>query len=115
VLALCTNTSISVYAQINKQDSLALVDLYKSTNGPNWFDHPNWLTKKPVRTWYGITVTGTRVTGIFFHDNNLSGTLPSSLGKLTNLQSLFLGVNRIKGSIPSSVGNLVNLTSLYIC
>jgi Leucine-rich repeat (LRR) protein len=106
---------ITGYAQaVNKHDSLALVDLYNSTNGPNWFDHPNWLTKQPVNTWYGITVTNTRVTGIFFHDNNLNGSIPPSIGNLVNLQSLFLGVNRITGSIPSSIGNLVNLTSLLL-
>jgi hypothetical protein len=37
VFALCANTSITVYAQaVNKQDSLALVDLYNSTDGPHW-------------------------------------------------------------------------------
>ena len=34
VFAFCTNTCITAYAQaVNKQDSLALVDLYNSTNG----------------------------------------------------------------------------------
>jgi len=52
VFALCANM-YTAKAQVNVQDSLALVDLYNSTNGPNWSNHTNWLTKAPVSTWYG--------------------------------------------------------------
>ena len=74
LFAFCTNICITVYAQaVNKQDSLALVDLYKSNNGSKWSFNDNWLTG-PVRTWYGITVTGKRVTAINFNSNNLTST-----------------------------------------
>src|SRR4051812_38413573 len=72
--ALCVST---VNAQVNVQDSLALVDLYNSTNGPSWVEQTNWLTINPVSTWFGITVTGTRVTGIAFSENGMNGTIPS--------------------------------------
>src|SRR3954468_6806731 len=99
VVALCANTSITVYAQaVNKQDSLALIDLYNSTDGANWFVHANWLTKKPVKTWYGITLTGTRVTSLDLISNRLSGTIPSSLGNLANLNNLFLSDNELSGN-----------------
>jgi Leucine-rich repeat (LRR) protein len=119
VIAVCTNTCITVYAQaVNKQDSLALVDLYNSTNGPAWNYNTNWLTG-PVKTWLGISVTGTRVTGIDLSGNNLNGSIPASLGNLVNLTTLDLGLydddgiyNHLTGSIPSSLGNLVNLTTL---
>ena len=59
--AFCSSKSITVYAQaVNKQDSLALVDLYNSTNGPGWYTKTNWLTRHPVETWYGITVNKTK-------------------------------------------------------
>src|SRR5262249_43026734 len=107
VFAFCTGTSIIVYAQaVNKQDSLALVDLYNSTNGPNWRKHTNWLTEKPVKTWYGITVTGTNVTSVLFYNNNLKGNIPLSLSNLTNLTELVLTGSQLGGSIPSSLGNL---------
>src|SRR3954471_7631491 len=98
MFALCATTSITVYSQVNKQDSLALVDLYNSTNGPNWDDHTNWLTKRPVSKWYGITVTGARVTGVFPANNNLSGTIPSSIGNLVKLNYLSLGSNQLSGT-----------------
>src|ERR1043165_5386664 len=77
-----------VIAQIDINDSLALVDLYDSTGGPNWTNHDNWLTSAPISTWYGIGVSGNRVFQIFFQNNNLTGTLPISFGNLTALYSL---------------------------
>jgi Leucine-rich repeat (LRR) protein len=93
-------------------DSLALVSLYKSTNGTTWFHHTNWLTKNRVSTWYGVTVTNARVSVLDLDSNNLTGSLPSSIGNLLNLKKLSLIGNHLSGAIPSSLGNLVNLTFL---
>jgi len=100
-------------AQVNVQDSLALVDLYNSTNGPNWDNNSGWLTG-PVSKWYGITVTDTRVTKISLVHNKLNGKIASSIGNLENLGSLSLGANQLSGSIPASIGKLVNLLSLSL-
>jgi Leucine-rich repeat (LRR) protein len=114
LLAFCINTCIEVDAQpVNEQDSLALVDLYKSTNGSAWLFTDNWLSG-PVKTWEGIAVTGTRVTEVDLSFNFLDGTIPSSIGNLANLTNLNLSSNQLQGTIPSSIGNLVNLTSLYL-
>ena len=111
--ALCANV-ITTNAQVNKQDSLALVDLYNSTNGPNWRRSDNWLTSNPVSTWRGIKVANSRVTEINLESNKLSGSIPSSIGNLIKVTDLSLRVNRLTGSIPSSIGNLVNLQYLYL-
>src|SRR6516225_272691 len=86
-------TAIPANAQTNIQDSLALVDLYNSTNGPGWYKSSNWLTEKPVSKWYGVKVTHSRVTAINLAFNKLVGNLPSSLGNITNLSSLRLSGN----------------------
>src|SRR6266498_5007942 len=108
LFTFCANRN-NANAQVNVQDSLALVDLYNSTNGPNWNNHTNWLTKNPVSTWYGVTIKNKRVTQIVLPMNNLTGSLPSSLSDLISLNHLELQKNQLIGSIPSSLGNLTNL------
>ncbi|XP_074282165.1 receptor-like protein EIX2 isoform X2 [Silene latifolia] len=44
--------------------------------------------------------------------NKMNGSLPSSLGQLTNLKYLDLGYNKMNGSLPSSLGQLTNLNYL---
>jgi len=68
--SLGTTTTANAQA-VNMQDSLALVDLYNSTNGSAWINHTNWLTG-PVSSWYGISVTGSRVITINFITNNMN-------------------------------------------
>ena len=75
-------------AQTLQQDSLALVDLYNSTNGPSWTHNTNWLTG-PVSTWQGVTVTGNRVTALSLPRNNLNGSVfLNNLGALNGLMKL---------------------------
>ena len=101
-----------VKAQVNTQDSLALVDLYNSTGGINWSNNTNWLTIAPVSSWYGVTVSSGRVTKINFNLNQLTGSIPTSIGNLSKLTALILRFEQLSGSIPSSLGNLRNLISL---
>ncbi|WRX13115.1 Serine-threonine/tyrosine-protein kinase [Theobroma cacao] len=46
--------------------------------------------------------------------NALAGTLPTSLGKLRNLERLFLGLNNFSGEIPSFIGNLSHSFELQL-
>ncbi len=97
----------------HEQDSLALVTFYNSTNGDNWTDNTNWLTG-PVNTWFGITVTGNRVTGIDLRTNNLVGILPPEIGDLSQLTWLVVNGNQLSGAIPPEIGNLIELEYLYL-
>ncbi|NQU80596.1 MAG: immunoglobulin domain-containing protein, partial [Bacteroidetes bacterium] len=94
-------------------DSLALVALYDSTDGANWTNNTNWLTGN-VSTWYGITVSGDRVTEIDLNSNNLVGTIPPEIGNLTNLTHLNFADNQLSGTIPVEIGNLTGLISLEL-
>src|SRR6476660_1587746 len=90
---VCANIH-TVNAQVNVQDSLALVDLYNNTNGPNWTNNNNWLTVASVRNWTGVSVSSdNRVVYLFLEQNNLTGTIPSQLENLTQLIYLRLGNN----------------------
>ncbi|WP_158638268.1 T9SS type A sorting domain-containing protein [Panacibacter ginsenosidivorans] len=105
VFVTCSNISFNAIAQATDvQDSLALVDLYISTNGPGWTTNTNWL-KGPVSTWYGIKVgDDSRVWQIGLTNNNLEGSIPSSIGDLTSLNNLYLSGNNLTGSIPPEIG-----------
>ncbi|GKE98791.1 kinase-like domain-containing protein, partial [Tanacetum coccineum] len=46
--------------------------------------------------------------------NQLSGSLPSSIGSLVGLTRLVLGANRFKGKIPTTIGKLQKLQVLYL-
>jgi hypothetical protein len=100
-------------AQVLPQDSLSLVALYDSTNGANWTDNTNWLGG-PVSTWYGITVSGNRVSRILLDSNNLNGTIPFSLENISNLTHLHLRYNQLSGNIPTQLSNLSNLQYLRL-
>lgn len=100
-------------SKINASDSLALVDIYNTMGGANWKTKTNWLSGN-VSTWYGVTTACDRVTGLDLNNNNLTGTLSSSIGNLNVLTTLKLYGNSISGSIPPAIGNLTNLTSLSI-
>ncbi len=93
-------------------DSLALVDLYNSTNGANWTNHTNWLTAAPVSSWFGVRVSNGRVTNLDLPSNNLVGSIPTSIGNITQLTYLDMQQSKLLGNIPTTIGNLTNLTTL---
>jgi Leucine-rich repeat (LRR) protein len=111
---LYSNDLYIVVAPSISQDSLALVDLYNATNGAGWINNTNWLTTAPVSSWWGVTVQSGRVTQVILPSNNLNGTIPSSLGNVTDLTTLDVRINELSGGIPSSLGSLSNLTYLVL-
>ena len=50
-----------------------------------------------------------RITRMYLFYRGLSGTLPISIGLLSNLQYLYLSDNTLSGIIPDSLGQLSNL------
>ena len=96
-------------------DRAALVALYEATDGENWTDNTNWLSNRPLGDWHGVrTDASGRVTRLDLRENQLSGSIPSELGDLANLQWLDLRKNQLSGSIPPELGGLTKLTWLNL-
>ena len=76
-------------------DSLALVSFYNSTNGDGWSNNDNWLSAAPIDSWHGVIIENNRVVSLELSDNNLTGTIPSSINALSALQFLNVSDNEI--------------------
>jgi len=48
------------------------------------------------------------------NDNQLTGSIPSGIGNLNNLERLYLNFNFLTGEIPSELGNLIHLEQLWL-
>jgi RHS repeat-associated protein len=95
----------------------ALVDLYNSTGGNMgaWDTTTNWLqgtTAADFATWHGVTVENGDVVAIDLQENNLTGTVPATLGQLGSLQELYLKNNNI--SAVEGLSRLTQLNYLYL-
>lgn len=59
-----------------------------------------WMSSADPCSWFGVECsfinTEMRVTGVYLAHNNLVGSLPDSLGHLTELTGLDVGVNKLR-------------------
>ena len=97
---------------VNYSERQALIAFYHATGGPNWIRDYNWLTDRPVDTWFGVKTTDGRVTELSLWNNSLRGELPPQIGDLSYLRKLWLPNNRLTGEIPEEISRLVNLESV---
>ena len=94
-------------------DHVVLRALYEATGGEGWTHDDNWLTGRPLDTWYGVGVDAEgRVTELRLDFNGLRGPLPPELGDLDRLQSLVLSRNELTGAVPPELGRLPILVHL---
>ena len=94
------------------QDCSSLESVYFETDGASWTQDHGWLASVDPCEWHGIGCKDNEITSIILPDNGLSGTLPSSLSSLENLQTLNLSENNLHGSIPQEYVALSQLTTL---
>ncbi|UOQ54228.1 DUF6443 domain-containing protein [Hymenobacter cellulosivorans] len=92
-----------------------LRQFYYATDGPAWTHHEQWLagsTLADAATWQGVQVGNGDIVSLRLPSNNLTGSLPTSLGLLSQLHYLTLsGNSSLGGSIPATLGqsDLYNL------
>lgn len=98
-----------------RADFYKLTTLYHSTKGQNWTNSENWLSERPLHSWYGVrTNSSEEVTGLDLMDNNLVGSIPAEIGHLENLLQLNLAFNQLTGTVPPEITGLDNLTHLHL-
>src|SRR5262245_26781361 len=83
--------------QIPSSEYAALVDLYNSTQGPKWRSNYGW-NDPSAPFWSGVTVSG------FVYDAGAGRIL--SVGTVIKLELIAAGLS---GPIPESLGKLSNL------
>lgn len=132
-----SETETNLNSMCRLQDSLVLVDIYNSANGPGWTNP--WNLNIPMDNWDGVVLNsegcleelrlsnrnldGTVSTSIgnlneisllHLDNNNLQGAIPGELGNLTELKTLFIDNNNFTGTIPDQIGNITSLNTLFI-
>jgi len=108
----CTLTEVTQIPQIECE---ALIDIYNSTEGLNWIDNLGWNVTNTPCEWggvfyqikekmyeKGVVCKNGHVRVVDLSDNNLNGPI------------LSLHHNRLSGSIPDSLGHLSNLKILFL-
>ena len=97
-------------------DRNALVALYNATDGANWRNNTNWISKEPLDAWEGVTTDDRgRVIQLHLVEQRLNGQLPAELGDLTMLEWLNIARNpNLTGDIPPEMAQLTELEVLYL-
>lgn len=117
---------VSSAGSIDLAERAALMAIYNSTNGDEWYDSTGWGTDASYCEWHGITCDGNRhVIILDLRGNKISGTLPAEVGDLVRLTELRLGGTQadcnkdgcqtlyaIRDPFPPEIGKLVNLRVL---
>ena len=112
IQSICSGSSYCDICALQPQYE-TLENFYTYTNGLSWINDTDWLSNcdpcglEPGNDpWFGLTCNAVgQVTDINLPNNNLSGTLPTSLSGLTALESLKLRNNNVSGTINNNLLN----------
>ena len=102
-----------------EQERDVLLDIYASTNGPQWCQRSGWNSTTNGTShcsWHGITCHSNTsyIKTIVLAYNNLDGSLPSNIWKIRNLLSMCTPGNpSLRGGIGGFLfGNMSNLLTV---
>lgn len=114
-LLLCANVC---NANIDTFEYSFLQELYDGTSGNTWLGGSiaGWDFNSDPCTWQGLSCnpTGTHVTMANLTGFGLNGTIPYSIGNLTDIRHVDMSNNSIYGNIPVSICNLTRLEYLNL-
>ncbi|MCY4400697.1 MAG: leucine-rich repeat domain-containing protein [Gemmatimonadetes bacterium] len=118
-VAFITATTAGVSGEapvtVAHQDWAPLAAFYQATQGPGWIEDDGWMSDRPIGQWHGVTTRPDgHVTALDLASSNLTGMIPTELGRLSHLETLHLQWNRLWGPIPLELTTLHNLRSLRL-
>ena len=100
----------------------ALIALYNATDGEHWKNNTHWMGEPGTEcVWYGVEC-GQQPNGegplvvdsLDLSENNLKGSIPEAVGKLTYLEWLNLRGNSLSGLLPQPLIRKILSGSLWI-
>lgn len=94
------------------ENRAVLLEFNAAMHGEQWAIR--WETTMGVCDWYGVNCSGPHVIILKVSENNLSGTLPESLGNLTHIESFDVDKNDVHGTLPSRLSQWTNLAYLDV-
>ncbi len=95
-----------------ESDSLVLVEIYHSLNGPNW-ESSIWLDG-PVKNWSGIKLNNEgRVSDIILNEINAEGEIPDCIIDLEQLALLRFLNGKFPEGFPKKLALVPSLKELY--
>jgi hypothetical protein len=117
LICFCLNQH-NIRAQVPVADSLALVEFYMTTNGPNWINHSNWLQTN-VRYWWGVGTISSgggmfKIIELMLNSNNLVGYINNTVSAFNDIGYISFRNNNLSGLVPEYLGNLPNLGTLLL-
>jgi hypothetical protein len=103
--------------EIPEDECLALVAVFDNLGGNTWLHNDGWKQNNSPCSWYGVVCTSSGVTSnvtkLVLPANELSGTVPKKIRRLTQLTHLDIsGNDGLQEALPSTIVDL-NLTTLY--
>ena len=121
-IAVVLGTVLAVCAQatLPSTEQSALVAFFEATGGRAWRNHSGWLEAgTDPCVWYGVGCSGPaggeqHVTTLFLSNNNLAGTVPEAVGRLTELTAIDLGQNQLTGVLPAGFAQLTKLYAISL-
>lgn len=97
----------------NATQNSALSALYVATGGSSWSDKSGWMTGDPcTASWDNVNCDAGRVTELSLDDNQVSGSLPTQFGLLTDLTLLSMQSNQLSSALPTEIGALSRLETM---
>jgi len=108
----CDNVNLT----IPTTECESLEALWDSTGGDNWTNKTGWGLDTEVSKWFGVYINddNTSVRALYLPDNNLTGSIPSEIGNIINLDYIGLEHNNLTGNVPITIDKLTLLTYLNL-